>query len=61
MSILRREPPSKRPRRATADDAAAPLTEEALVAIFDYIPDLVDLVRIAATCRRWRWRNLESG
>jgi hypothetical protein len=51
LSALRRDP-SKRARRA--DDDGTPLTDELLLVIFTGVPDLADLVRCAATCRRWR-------
>ncbi|CAO2187077.1 unnamed protein product [Urochloa humidicola] len=51
LSALRRDP-TKRPRRA--DDDGTPLTDELLLVIFTGVPDLADLVRCAATCRRWR-------
>ncbi|TKW08851.1 hypothetical protein SEVIR_6G051900v4 [Setaria viridis] len=51
LSALRRDP-AKRPRRA--DDDGTPFTDELLLAIFAGVPDLADLVRCAATCRRWR-------
>ncbi|CAO2176399.1 unnamed protein product [Urochloa humidicola] len=51
LSALRRDP-AKRPRRA--DDDGTPLTDELLLTIFAGVPDLADLVRCAATCRRWR-------
>ncbi|KAL6658980.1 hypothetical protein ACP70R_003020 [Stipagrostis hirtigluma subsp. patula] len=52
-----RRSPSKRPRRG--DDDGTPLTDEILVGIFAGFPELADLVRCAATCRRWR--RLVSG
>ncbi|CAL5003942.1 unnamed protein product [Urochloa decumbens] len=51
LSALRRDP-AKRPRRA--DDDGTSLTDELLLTIFAGVPDLADLVRCAATCRRWR-------
>ncbi|CAL5010280.1 unnamed protein product [Urochloa decumbens] len=51
LSTLRRDP-ATRPRRA--DDDGTPLTDELLLTIFAGVPDLTDLVRCAATCRRWR-------
>ncbi|KAL6840883.1 hypothetical protein ACP4OV_029409 [Aristida adscensionis] len=47
-----RHSPSKRPRRG--DDDGTPLSDEILVGIFAGFPELADLVRCAATCRRWR-------
>ncbi|CAO2199812.1 unnamed protein product [Urochloa humidicola] len=51
LSALRRDP-TKQPHRA--DDDGTPLTDELLLVIFAGVPDLADLVRCAATCRRWR-------
>ncbi|KAL6641546.1 hypothetical protein ACP70R_019727 [Stipagrostis hirtigluma subsp. patula] len=60
---VRRSRPSKRARRATTiaqgDEDGTPLTDEILVGIFAGFPDLADLLRCAATCRRWR--RLVSG
>ncbi|CAO2210068.1 unnamed protein product [Urochloa humidicola] len=44
---------SKRPRRADEGDGT-PLPDEILIAIFAGFPEIADLVRCAATCRRWR-------
>jgi hypothetical protein len=51
LSTLRRDP-AKRPRRA--DDEGTPLNDEVLLVIFAGVHNLADLVRCAATCRRWR-------
>ncbi|CAO2199808.1 unnamed protein product [Urochloa humidicola] len=53
-----RRHPSKRPRRADEGDGT-PLPDEILVGIFAGFPEIADLVRCAATCRRWR--RLVSG
>jgi hypothetical protein len=60
---VRRSRPSKRARRVVTtapqgdgggdDDDGTPLTDEILVGIFAGMPDFSDLVRCAATCRRW--------
>ncbi|KXG39093.2 hypothetical protein SORBI_3001G279000 [Sorghum bicolor] len=59
---VRRNRPSKRSRsRAPAptiaqgdeEDDGTPLTDEILVGIFAGLPDFSDLVRCAATCKRW--------
>lgn len=55
---VRRNRPSKRARaRAPAqgddEDDGTPLTDEILVGIFAGLPDFSDLVRCAATCKRW--------
>ncbi|CAL4940920.1 unnamed protein product [Urochloa decumbens] len=54
----RRTRPSKRARRAVTsiaqgDDDGTPLSDEILVGIFADLLDFSDLVRCAATCRRW--------
>lgn len=51
LSTLRGDP-AKRLRRA-ADDGT-PLNDEVLLVIFAGVHNLADLVRCAATCRRWR-------
>jgi len=56
LSALRRDLSNRRRR---ADDDGTPFTDELLVVIFARVPDLADLVRCAATCRRWR--RLVSG
>ncbi|CAN6164638.1 unnamed protein product [Urochloa humidicola] len=48
---------SKRPRRA--EDDGTPLPDEILLGIFAGFLEIADLVRCAATCRRWR--RLVSG
>ncbi|CAO2189682.1 unnamed protein product [Urochloa humidicola] len=45
--------PSKRPRRADEGDGT-PLPDEILLGIFAGVPEIADLIRCAATCRRWR-------
>ncbi|KAK3153439.1 hypothetical protein QOZ80_2BG0172670 [Eleusine coracana subsp. coracana] len=56
----RRKPSKKRARRTATtiadgeEDDGTPLTDEILVGIFAGLPDLADIVRAAATCRRWR-------
>ncbi|CAL5010288.1 unnamed protein product [Urochloa decumbens] len=57
---VRRDRPSnfKRPRRADEGDGS-PLPDEILLGIFAGIIEIADLVRCAATCRRWR--RLVSG
>ncbi|GJM91619.1 hypothetical protein PR202_ga08014 [Eleusine coracana subsp. coracana] len=61
----RRKPSKKRARRTATtiadgeEDDGTPLTDEILVGIFAGLPDLADIVRAAATCRRWR--SLVSG
>ncbi|CAL5008305.1 unnamed protein product [Urochloa decumbens] len=52
-----RRDPSKLPRRAEGD--GTPLPDEILLGIFAGFPEIADLVRCAATCRRWR--RLVSG
>ncbi|CAN6299959.1 unnamed protein product [Urochloa humidicola] len=57
----RRNRPSKRARRVPTaaiaqgggDDNGTPLSDEILVGIFADLLDISDLVRCAATCRRW--------
>ncbi|CAL5010281.1 unnamed protein product [Urochloa decumbens] len=49
--------PSKLPRRAEGD--GTPLPDEILLGIFAGFPEIANLVRCVATCRRWR--RLVSG
>ncbi|CAL5008300.1 unnamed protein product [Urochloa decumbens] len=51
---VRRDPSNfKRPRRADEGDGS-PLPDKILLGIFAGIIEIADLVRCAATCRRWR-------
>ncbi|WVZ94983.1 hypothetical protein U9M48_040800 [Paspalum notatum var. saurae] len=58
LSTFRRDP-TRRPRQADGGGGGTALADELLLLIFTRLPDLSDLVRCTATCRRWR--RLVSG